>query len=191
MDKLLLSFLFLSMLSCASLKKQSTPTQITNVISIEKFPEDWLGKYEGKLEIYRPGSTKNSFPADVTLTIATTPDSTRWEWTTIYTSEGRAPIEKKYFLIQPDTLPADQFLLDEDNGIFINEYLFGNTFSSAYTVNDQFFTVTINKKSDNIVQELTVFSGTPNETVEIEEGIEVGKIEVQTVQKIQFKKLKD
>jgi len=192
--KQLLFYVAIIMFSgCHTLTKhQGSKADSTSLLEVEyQFPQDWLGTYTGSLQAYRAGSNKNLYPSGVTLSIAATADSNRWEWSSVYTMDGREPIEKKYFIIHPDTLGSSQYLMDEGNGIFINQHLYGNTFTGAYTVNDQFFTFTYTKIKEELLYELTVYNNSPTESVEIEEGFEVGKIEMATVQKVYFRKKQD
>ena len=177
-------FIISVFLNCSISKKNTTS------INNENFPSTWLGEYEGKLAVFRPGKEGNPYPANVHLSISPTPEASRWEWSTTYIIEGRDPIEKKYFIMHPDSLPPSTYLMDEDNGIFINQYYSGNTFYGAYTVNEQFFTFIYHKEEDVLNYELTVYNRNPYETVEPEEGFNVGKIDLITVQKIKFKKVK-
>jgi hypothetical protein len=193
MKQLLFFIALLLLTGCQTLKEHQAPKD-SNASLLEitnKFPHDWLGTYTGNLQAYRAGSNQNMYPAEVTLTIAETPDSNRWEWSSVYTVKGRDPIEKKYYIIHPDTLGPTQFIMDEDNGIFINQHLYGNSFSGAYKVNDQFFTFTYTKIKHELLYELTVYNGSPTESLEIEEGFEVGKIEMTNVQRVYFRKKQD
>lgn len=156
----------------------------------EKFPMSWIGEYEGKLEVFRPGLEGNPYPANVHLSISATDEPSRWKWATSYAIEGRDTIKKNYFIMHPDSLPASNFLMDEDNGIFINQYHSGNTFYGSYTVNEQFFTFISRKEGDILDYELVVYTRSPYEIVEPEEGFEVGKIDLVTVQKVRFLKIK-
>ncbi len=185
---ILLSAFFI--LGCCTLNKP-LPSENNSVLeSTYNFPEDWLGSYTGTLEAYRAGSDQNLYPADVELTIAETPDSNRWQWSSVYHIEGQEdPVEKKYYIIQPDTLAANQFIMDEDNGIFINQHRYGNTITGAYTVNKQFFTFSYTKVGNELLYELTVYNREPKEALEIEEGFEVGKVEMTNVQRVYFTKV--
>lgn len=170
-------------------KHQDSEEDETSLLKVEhQFPEDWLGTYSGSLQAYRAGSNQNMYPSEVILNIAATTDSNRWEWSSVYIMDGREPIEKKYYIIQPDTLGPTQYIMDEDNGIFIDQHLYGNTFTGAYTVNGQFFTVTYTKIKDELLYELNVYNSSPTASVEIEEGFEVGRIQMTTVQRVYFKK---
>ena len=185
MQKIVFSLLLLfSFLACStSNNKNFTP-------NIEKFPSTWLGEYKGRLQVLRPGSDKNAFPANVHLSIANTTEASRWKWTTSYAVEGRDTIEKKYFIMHPDSLADTNYLMDEDNGIFINQYHFGNTFYGAYTVNNQFFTFSYQKEGDVLDYELAVYAKDSYEKVEVEKDFVVGKIDLITIQKVRFKKIK-
>ena len=185
MQKIIFTLLiFVSLLACSTSKHKNL------TLNTEKFPATWLGEYEGKLEVLRPGNDKNAFPANVHLSIANTTEISRWEWTTSYAMEGRDTIQKKYFILHPDSLASTNYLMDEDNGIFINQYQFGNTFNGAYTVNNQFFTFSYRKEGDILDYELAVYSKDPYEKVEVEKDFEVGKIDLITIQKVRFKKIK-
>ena len=192
MKYLIFTVLTFFILSCGTTKQtQNSPEKSSLLKTQYKFPEDWLGTYTGYLEAYRAGDDKNLYPSDVELTIAETSDHNKWQWSSVYHMEGRDPIEKAYFIIHPDSLGTNQYIMDEDNGIFINQHMYGNTMTGAYTVNEQFFTFAYTKIKDELLYELTVYNQKPTETIEIQEGFEVGKIEMTTVQRIYFRKKQD
>jgi hypothetical protein len=99
-----------------------------------KFPDDWLGSYEGKMLWYAGNNKKAEIPIRIEISI--TEDPNRLHWKTTYDSTAAVPqkIVKDYFLISNDSLGKNHFILDENNGIFIDQILIDNTLYSSFEI---------------------------------------------------------
>jgi hypothetical protein len=97
-------------------------------LSAGDFPENWLGKWEGKLHI-QTSSAENE--VDMSLEIIPL-SGNRWQWIIIYGS-GNSKIERAYELIADD-LNRGLFKLDEKNEIILDMLLSGNSFYSVFSV---------------------------------------------------------
>lgn len=91
-----------------------------------RFPEDWIGNWEGILKIYSSrGLEKN---VQMKLNIAHTDSLDRYTWTILYDS-----LPRNYELIRRDSSKGI-FSLDEKNGIDIMSTILGNHFLSRFSV---------------------------------------------------------
>lgn len=91
-----------------------------------RFPEDWMGTWEGMLKIYSSrGLEKN---LRMSLSILPVEISDRYTWTIVYDSFPR-----KYELVKRDSA-GGVYSLDEKNGIDIISYVLGNHFLSRFSV---------------------------------------------------------
>lgn len=125
-------FLFsLTMLfSCSA-----TKTKFKNVNY--DFPNDWLGTYTGTMQWYKGSEKKADIP--ITIEIIATKDSNSLVWRTSYDSTKLIPVKvvKDYKIVWNDSLEKGHFLMDEQNGIFLDMRLIDNTIYSCFDVLNQ------------------------------------------------------
>ena len=99
----------------------------------KSFPQSWVGNWKGELNWYKTG-TKDPKKVIMELRIEAiqmpgSPDA--WTWQIIYGSETED--NRPYKLIQKDTAGI-HWVIDENNGIVLDQYWVGNKFSGAFTV---------------------------------------------------------
>lgn len=113
-SKLLLIFVFLLTFSA--------------FLRADVFPENWLGKWEGKLHI-QTSSAEN----EVYMSLEIIPLSEKsWQWIIIYGSEN-SKIEREYELIADDQSKG-LYKLDEKNDIVLDMLYRENSFYSVFSV---------------------------------------------------------
>jgi len=96
------------------------------------------------MEVFEKGTIADT--VDLRLVMAPTEEDNVWNHVMSYESRKYGNLAKEYQLVKPDTLPANVFLMDEQNGIYIEEVLLGNTFYSSFSVgNVQLFSSLRNK----------------------------------------------
>ena len=132
--------LFLVILSNAVAVKTQVPS----------FPSDWLGNWKGTLLIYSQSS--DVLMVDMSLTIKEKGDH-RYTWQLHYGAlDDTAGI--RHYSLQLDT-SANQWQIDEHNGIILSGYCFEDTFISAYTVAENHITVRYRLNENQIEFTLT------------------------------------
>lgn len=113
--------------SCATINsKKSTTTSY-------QFPQDWIGTYVGSLEIW---NAKRGLvqACPMKLQIAGTDTSGYYTWYSEMTYNGKQ-ITKNYNLVTNDSMPKNHFLMDENNGIFLDRVLLDDGFYDYFEVN--------------------------------------------------------
>lgn len=86
------------------------------------FPESWEGTWIGKMK---------GGPSEIEMRLVIAPiDSGRWHWRITYGNEPERP----YQLHVVDQAKG-HYLIDEQNGILIDQYLVEDRLSAAFTVN--------------------------------------------------------
>jgi hypothetical protein len=127
MRQLLVFLIAFLSVSCSSYKMAKNSKDF-------KFPYDWLGSYEGKMLWYAGNNKKAEI--SIRIEISITEDPNRLHWKTTYDSTAAVPkkIVKDYFLISNDSLGKNYFILDENNGIFIDQILIDNTLYSSFEI---------------------------------------------------------
>jgi hypothetical protein len=97
------------------------------------FPLSWLGTYKGKMVIL---SAERGFidTIDVEFLFLETEIKNRWTYKMTYKNKKSGNTVKDYELVKPDSLPKSSYLLDEKDGILIQNTLIGNTLYSNFSV---------------------------------------------------------
>ena len=121
--------------------------------NVEKFPESWLGTYKGNMYILRAKSDKVD-TVDVTFEFLATKKEKRWIYRMTYHSPKYGDIVKDYELIKPDSLAKNSYLLDEKDGIFIEEVLMGNTLYSSFSVAKSRIVSVLRKENNELFLEI-------------------------------------
>jgi hypothetical protein len=96
---------------------------------VNTFPQSWAGGWKGELLWYKTGQAK---PQKVVMELRISSiDSARWNWQLVYGKETED--NRPYQLIKKDTTGV-HWVIDEKNGIIIDQYWVGNKLSGAFTV---------------------------------------------------------
>ncbi|MBM3416398.1 MAG: hypothetical protein FJY20_08110 [Bacteroidetes bacterium] len=94
------------------------------------FPESWVGSWKGELQWFKAGKAD---PQKVNMELHIRPaDSTgHFTWQIIY---GKASEDNRPYLLKPKDVAAGHWVIDERNGIVLDQFWAGNKFSGAFTV---------------------------------------------------------
>jgi hypothetical protein len=120
--------------------------------SAAAFPEAWFGTWRGPLFVQPAGRPEREL-TEMTLRIAPTDDSRRFGWSILY-GRGQEQQVRNYALVVVDA-PRGHYRIDEQNGIVLDCYRFGNTLCSQYEVQENLLTVAYHFEPDTIRFELT------------------------------------
>lgn len=93
------------------------------------FPNAWVGKWSGMLEIRKAGATVMNIPMQ--LHIFPSDSANCWQWKIIYM--GEKTDERDYKLIRKKDAKAE-YILDENNSIVLDFLFDKNTFYSIFSV---------------------------------------------------------
>lgn len=96
----------------------------------KNFPQSWTGNWKGELQWFKTG---NPVPQKVNMELRIQPaDSIHtYTWNLIYGSPSED--NRPYFLIPKDS-SGTHWVVDENNGIILDQYWVGNKFCGAFTV---------------------------------------------------------
>ena len=108
--------------------------------------QQWLGIWKGNLVIHSPEGKKQEIPMQ--LHILSTDTIGRYAWTIIYDKSPR-----NYTLIAKDA-GKGLYVIDENNGIILENQLFANTFFSSFEVMDNLLTCSYRLEGEKIVFEI-------------------------------------
>ncbi len=97
------------------------------------FPQSWVGNWKGELDWYRTGKAEPQ-KVNMELRIQPTGIPGTFTWQIIYGSATED--NRPYTLIAKDTTKT-HWVIDENNGIVLDQYWVGNKFCGAFTVMDK------------------------------------------------------
>jgi hypothetical protein len=111
-------------------------TAIILVVSIalnaqNNFPQDYTGKWKGTLEWFRSGTAQ---PQQVNMELYVVPskDSAgQYSWHLIY---GTATTDSRPYVLKPVDTAKGHWVIDELNGIILDQFWVGNRFVGSFTV---------------------------------------------------------
>jgi hypothetical protein len=125
----LLSKLFISNLILFSLLFESDIILAQKKLS---FPKDWLGNYQGNLEMI---TTQGTIKIPMTLTFEKTESDSIYKWLVTYDSTSAVPFKvEKNYLIKVVSIDKGKYLMDEQNGIVLHMDLIDNTLYSGFSI---------------------------------------------------------
>ncbi len=151
MKHILLICIALSAFGCNPLKTDTFPTRKTEeVLPGNDFPESWIGRYEGNLEIFN--SSGKTMDVKMGLEIEGTDSSGIFRFAIIY-GEGESKQVRDYKLITKDKQKG-LYAIDEQNSIILDNYFLGGKFISRFGVADNLLLATYEKKGGNVVFEI-------------------------------------
>lgn len=124
------------------------------------FPKSWEGNWKGYLSWYKTG---NNEPKMVNMELRIHPaDSMHtWTWQIIYGSA--AEDNRPYKLVKKDTAGV-HWVIDENNGIILDQYWVANKFSGAFTVINSTIVNNYWMEDEKLVVEFYTFAAKPVST---------------------------
>jgi hypothetical protein len=114
--------------------------------------------WRGDIEVLAGG--KVTHRAQMELRIAPIAGSAAKSWTQTY--GGQPP---RHYEIRPADASAGRFILDEKNGVLLEEQLVGDTLHSAFQVGDVLLTSRLQKRGDELVVEIATFAAATRNNV--------------------------
>ena len=136
-----------------TMEKSSATVAKTPISSNEqvdaKFPDAWLGNWQGTLEIIKGSGLVQSLPMKMSIKPTDKPGEYHW----LTTFGDKTETAKPYLL---KTLDATNglYVIDEQNSIIIESYLFDNKLVSWYVVQGSLILASFEKRGDQIVFEI-------------------------------------
>ncbi|GAB5563678.1 MAG: hypothetical protein Wins2KO_07410 [Winogradskyella sp.] len=153
-----------------------------------QFPQDFFGIYKGKLTIVNANGTQE---LDMEFHLQQTDSIGKYQYTLVYIMNGNRQ-ERLYNLIEKDAEKGD-YIVDENNGIFLDAKLIDNTLYSMFEVQGNILTTTERFYKDHMDFEITFSSKkAKNESgTEGEDGVEVISYPITVVQKARLQRVID
>ena len=150
--RILFSLFVLFLLAYTACKPLDNTTQ-TKEKAI--FPDDWMGHYQGNLELVNAIQGK-TMTLPMTLIISPTDTVNRWRWYSKAIYQGQEII-KDYALYRTDSMPPNHFIMDENNGIYLDRILLDGGFYDYFEVGQLGLYGITKKVGDDIHFEIASF----------------------------------
>lgn len=117
------------------------------------FPTTWIGSYEGNLLMEFPDGIKDTIP--VTFDLLPTAEKNRWTYRVSYFSKKWGNMVKDYELFWNDSLKSpNHFILDEKDGILIDEVFMNNRFMATFETGGDVFVSLLEKTTKGLYMEI-------------------------------------
>lgn len=129
------------------------------------------GIYKGKLEMYNL-ATKQASQPEVTLTIVPIVKDSIWKWRTDYKSDRYGAVTKDYTLRVVDH-NTGKYILDEGDGILLEQQLIANAMYSIFEVQDQILTAKYTFNKDAIHFEVCSSTKSKDTTTVLSHRVEI------------------
>ncbi|MFZ9387156.1 MAG: hypothetical protein ACO25B_04685 [Chitinophagaceae bacterium] len=113
------------------------------------FPAGWTGHWKGELQWFRAGKTE---PVKVNMELDIRPrdSSGHYTWRIVYGSPSE---DNRPYLLKPKDTVAGHWVIDEQNGIVLDQYYIGETFLGSFTVNENTILSSMRKEGDRLYVE--------------------------------------
>jgi hypothetical protein len=104
-------------------------------------PATWMGEWQGPLSIFGPEGQVGQ--VDMSVQIQLRDSVHRYDWTITYLpADSSQPIDRRPYQLIGQRDQAGHFIMDEQNSILLDSYLFAETLSSLFQVNQSLLLVT-------------------------------------------------
>ena len=96
----------------------------------QEFPKDFIGHWQGELLWYQTGKKQ---PQRVMMQLVIKPADTagQYTWQLIY---GEKNADNRPYILKPVDTAKGHWVIDEKNGILLDQYWIGNRFAGSFTV---------------------------------------------------------
>jgi hypothetical protein len=93
------------------------------------FPQSWTGNWKGTMLWYQGNKPAQKVPMELRIQKGDSADT--YTWQIIY---GKAQEDNRPYLLIPKDTATGHWAIDERNGIVLDQYMIGNRFCGAFTV---------------------------------------------------------
>jgi hypothetical protein len=116
-------------------------------------PDDWLGSYEGVMEIYNNNGLQQKIGVNFDLQVMDRPNYWTYNMSYINLKDGEVMSTKAYKIFYAEE--TKKLWLDEGDSLLIEMTHLGNCFYDHFELSDMFFNSSLCKQNENLIFELT------------------------------------
>ena len=130
----------------------------SKLVFAQSFPKDFLGHWQGELEWFQTGKTQK---IKMQLIIDTTNTPGQYSWQIIY---GEKVEDNRPYILRPVDTALGHWVIDERDGILLDQYWIGKRFTGAFTVQNSTIVDSYWIEGKNLNVEFYSISSTPVQT---------------------------
>jgi hypothetical protein len=120
------------------------------------FPDSWAGEWEGTLSWYPVGTTAPRLvPMQLLIGLA---DSAGYTWSIQY---GEGQKDQRHYLLLPVDSATGHWVIDERNGIRLDQFFLANRLSGAFTVGKSTIINNYFLSGDSLIVEFNTIGSQP------------------------------
>lgn len=129
----------------------------TMLFGQSSFPKDFIGHWEGELVWYRTGQAR---PQKTKMQLIIQPADTlgQYTWQIIY---GEKNEDNRPYLMKPVDSAKGHWIVDERNGILLDQYWVGNRVTSTFKVQNITILDSYYREGKKLIAEFYSYSSTP------------------------------
>ncbi len=123
----------------------------------DDFPKSWAGNWKGELSWYS-GNSKEPRKVNMELRIAALDSVNMYSWQLIY---GSVTEDNRPYVLKPVDMEKGHWVIDEKNGIVLDQYRIGDRFIGSFTVLKSTIVNSYWMENDKMIVEFYSYSATP------------------------------
>ena len=123
------------------------------------FPDSWLGNWKGELQWFRTG-TKEPQKVNMELRIHRGDSAGNYSWHLIY---GSAAEDSRPYLLKAKDPAKSHWVIDERNGIVLDQFWVGHKFCGAFTVQNSTIMNSYWMENDKLIVEFYSIGANPHD----------------------------
>ena len=124
----------------------------------QSFPKDFLGHWQGELEWFQAGKSQK---IKMQLIIDRADTADQYSWQIIY---GEKAEDNRPYILKPVDTTSGHWIIDERDGILLDQYWIGKRFTGAFTVQNSTIVDSYWLEGKNLVVEFYSISSKPVQT---------------------------
>jgi hypothetical protein len=154
----------------------------------EGFPGTWAGNWKGELQWFKTGDPQPR-KVNMELRIAQGDSTGHFTWQIIY---GSAAEDNRPYILKVKDAATGHWLIDERNGIVLDQFWVGNKFCGAFTVQHSTIVNNYRMENDQLVVEFYSIGAKPlnNTGNGTEESPRVDNYRINSYQKAVLSRVK-
>jgi hypothetical protein len=129
----------------------------TVVAQQNSFPKNWEGQWRGQLQWFKTGQTEAQ-EINMELRIHSTDKANTWSWQIIYGDETK---DNRPYLLTGKDSSGIHWLINENNGIVIDQFWIANKLCGAFTVQNSTIVNNYWMEDDKLIVEFYNVSAKP------------------------------
>lgn len=94
------------------------------------FPESWTGNWKGELQWFKAGKADPQ-KVNMELHIRPADSAGQFTWQIVY---GKTSEDNRPYILKPKDAATGHWVIDERNGIVLDQFWVGNKFCGAFTI---------------------------------------------------------